>query len=1197
MVAAQIGASLGYWEQKKPSGGALYMCRLCNQFSPNKTRLLSHVTECHPGEDEPPGTIVILLQPLSEAGVANSGQPEVKKKRGRPKGSRKKSSVDAADASVVDDNMKAKIDSEKSNPASTLGTEELQIGIDCGGEGGPVNNNLDREPEPEEQVAHDQMNCGKCRRRFSNQRQLRKHRCMSLAGEDREDAEEKREKGASMPADVGDSGERNEQQNIKGETEQAEPANVQKIVQEDSTAPTEESNAPAGLLLMPQETVSARTVPAPGPEGLADAVMQPAAMEATQERGFQEYSISQLCTGQNNITRANSLKIFSCEYCGKVFKFKYSLQVHLRVHTQEKPYKCPDCDYASAIKANLVVHIRKHTGESFSCEKCPFTCRNRGHLRVHMERVHQRVKHACSFCRMRYTEVKNLLKHLEQTHDQQDEKVRLAYAELRLRTREGRRQLLYTCPVCCHAFKTQYARDQHRLTHAEPGVHHTLSCHLCSYTASRLSVLKAHVHRHRMVYTCAVCTCKFVSAAWLRSHLAKQHADDPRFASDVLFDESLGRSFYLVEPGIGEDSADAEQPDTGDQKDDQTLIQNTQASFYNAVDGEKLGQDGDGALLLNVGLQTSGENDRLQSKADLECEPAATSSSDPEPGSSVVGPESECLSMAKEIDAAQEGLSAFDLIFGELPKRSLSRAVYDKLRREFGDLECEHCGKLFWYQGMLDMHMRTHTREHPYVCTQCDYSSATKNGLKRHETLKHGQQKMSCSEPGCTFITADKYKLQGHIQRRHSANKEHLYQCPACNKTHTDGRAFKSHIFRQHPEVPASSIAKLLGKPVQMKGLIGKRAIKCPYCDKHFHKASTDLQRHIWSHEGLKPFKCSKCPYATGNKSNLTSHMNTHSMEKTHLCDICGKKFKTKGNLANHKHLHSQKDKQFKCLLCDFSASVKSKLTRHMEQHSSLKPFRCEHCSYSCNQVSSLKRHHHKKHPDLDYTNPAKSNQSQHQLLSPGGVKCPICDYVYHTKWELNRHFKTRHNLKLLQTPEMRGLDQEHALVLSVDTASHLEELEEARSTETAVAALQDLRYTIESEQVGGSAVNLLHQIIELGSDVTPGTVMVEEACTGYEVQHMVISSAVEAAVEAVTMYSQGEPSSEFIVYVQEDDAAPGQPEMANTEETEVVETVEMAETLLEETLMEETEETTEMEETVETVETELAGGETEQQG
>lgn len=51
-------------------------------------------------------------------------------------------------------------------------------------------------------------------------------------------------------------------------------------------------------------------------------------------------------------------------------------------------------------------------------------------------------------------------------------------------------------------------------------------------------------------------------------------------------------------------------------------------------------------------------------------------------------------------------------------------------------------------------------------------------------------------------------------------------------------------------EVSMSTISEVLGRRVQLKGLIGKRAMKCPYCDFYFMKNGSDLQRHIWAHEG-----------------------------------------------------------------------------------------------------------------------------------------------------------------------------------------------------------------------------------------------------------------------------------------------------------------------------------------------------------
>lgn len=226
-----------------------------------------------------------------------------------------------------------------------------------------------------------------------------------------------------------------------------------------------------------------------------------------------------------------------------MFKFKHSLQAHLRIHTNEKPYKCSYCSYASAIKANLNVHMRKHTGEKFSCDYCTFTCLSKGHLKVHIERVHKKIKQHCRFCKKKYSDVKNLIKHIKETHDLQDKKVKDVFDELRLMTREGKRQLLYDCHICERKFKNELDRDRHMLVH---GDERPFACELCGHGATKYQALELHVRKHPFVYVCSVCLKKFVSSVRLRAHIKDVHAD---LQESSVFNSSINQSFCLLEPG------------------------------------------------------------------------------------------------------------------------------------------------------------------------------------------------------------------------------------------------------------------------------------------------------------------------------------------------------------------------------------------------------------------------------------------------------------------------------------------------------------------------------------------------------------------------------------------------------------------------------------------------------------------------
>ena len=92
---------------------------------------------------------------------------------------------------------------------------------------------------------------------------------------------------------------------------------------------------------------------------------------------------------------------FTCEECGKVYRTKKDIQVHMRYHLPEdiklamkekamEKYKCNSCDKGFIDSTRLKWHeASRHTGiKSFICQHCPKSYFRSDHLKTHVTSVH-----------------------------------------------------------------------------------------------------------------------------------------------------------------------------------------------------------------------------------------------------------------------------------------------------------------------------------------------------------------------------------------------------------------------------------------------------------------------------------------------------------------------------------------------------------------------------------------------------------------------------------------------------------------------------------------------------------------------------------------------------------------------------------------------------------------------------------------
>ncbi|CAL1579446.1 unnamed protein product [Knipowitschia caucasica] len=111
---------------------------------------------------------------------------------------------------------------------------------------------------------------------------------------------------------------------------------------------------------------------------------------------------------------ANGPSCHPCPICQKIFRKKQELQMHMRIHTGEKPFVCPFCGKTFTQHPHLKSHVRIHTGDRpFLCPTCNKAFRHKGNLDVHM-RLHTGERpYSCSICDKRFPESSSLKKHLK----------------------------------------------------------------------------------------------------------------------------------------------------------------------------------------------------------------------------------------------------------------------------------------------------------------------------------------------------------------------------------------------------------------------------------------------------------------------------------------------------------------------------------------------------------------------------------------------------------------------------------------------------------------------------------------------------------------------------------------------------------------------------------------------------------------
>ncbi|XP_026769497.3 zinc finger protein 1035 [Pangasianodon hypophthalmus] len=718
-----------------------------------------------------------------------------------------------------------------------------------------------------------------------------------------------------------------------------------------------------------------------------------------------------------DINKKPSPQKINCPVCGKRFKLRAQLKVHLRSHTGAKPFKCNKCKKIFKYSWNLDKHkkelcsgniTKQYTSEPsitgrFACPTCPqifrYSYNRTRHMRQRCLKEYMHIgkgkvgnRYKCPLCNETFSLASNRNRHIKNT----------CFQQYKLQRKTNKKKLVK------ENIKEEKEEKQVLPTENLP----SYKCKVCPASFAHKSGVYRHMKKHSLLQCSTVPVGKHDSPTDVKgSDSNNERPQSPECSSQKPSDMATSHPFLCSFCDKCFSSSDSLK--------DHLRLHGGKKPFHCLDCGKNFGRRGHLIAHKNV------------HKRRIQC--------------------SVCKKIVPTI--------------GDLLKHRQSHI-------KKGMLQCPDCPMQFKFPVFLLRHVASHAKKEAMLKSSLPAETPSKKSTD--EKVKEFKESFHCGICQKSFV--DSKTLSEHCLTH--LPKPSVSKCPVCKHNFTSRTALIRHIRLHTGEKPFP--CKTCGMHFHRKEPLQIHQVKCKGLQEKPLSSSTTAQTQekcevkaaSKSEKVPKKFTCSYCPHIFTMSGNLKMHEKAHLANNLVPCLKCGKYYKKnkiyghrkrcnakestsvtfKSEKSGNAHKSECKDNNLvvtnrtcriskemgtnikdslkeQCPHCSKRFQYRSYLLRHLQSHLGKKQFACKHCGQKYGNQNSCQQHEVLCDGVLRQHEAKQLNESEETRVMPDSaaslkectviigengeqLKCNFCTKTFTKPRYLRRHILTHTEVK-----------------------------------------------------------------------------------------------------------------------------------------------------------------------------------------